>query len=367
MAVDMKRMGSPIGARMIIDGREVDYYCGTSYYALHGDPRVIRAAADALREYGLGPATKMRVAPIDEVTDLACGFFEAETVTYLISGYLGAMALAQALSEDYDIIFVDDRSHYSVFDGIRSSGKRIVPFRHLDADDLSRRLARDVAPKQIPLVMTDGVFPVTGAIAPLPDYADALSAYDGGLLCTDDSHAVGVIGPRGQGTFEYHGLHGARFHLAGTLSKAFGGIGGIIPGDRALAEKIKRLVRVPMGASPPPIPAAAAAAMGIRILNDHPEMRQRLWGNVKRVRDGFRELGFEMPESPVPIVNVKGPPAVDLKHVEQELMRHDIVILHVPPNGYSDAPDVESLRIAVFSTHTDDQIRRLLDTARRIV
>jgi len=232
MAADMKRMGSPIGARMVIDGGEVDYYCGTSYYTLHGDARVIRAAADAMRDYGLGPATRARVAPIDEVTDLACGFFETETVLYLISGYLGAMVLAQALSEDYDIVFVDDRSHYSVFDGVRSSGKRIVPFHHLDAEDLSRRLARDVAPKQVPLVMTDGVFPVTGAIAPLPDYASALSAYDGALLCTDDSHAVGVIGPRGQGTFEHHGLRGDGFHLAGTLSKAFGGIGGIIPGDR---------------------------------------------------------------------------------------------------------------------------------------
>lgn len=364
MAADMKRMGSPIGARMVIDGREVDYYCGTSYYTLHGDPRVIRAATDAMRDYGLGPATRARVAPIDEVTDLACGFFETETVLYLISGYLGAMVLAQALSEDYDIVFVDDRSHYSVFDGIRSAGKRIVPFHHLDAEDLSRRLARDVAPKQVPLVMTDGVFPVTGAIAPLPDYAGALSAYDGALLCTDDSHAVGVIGPRGQGTFEHHGLRGDGFHLAGTLSKAFGGIGGIIPGDRTLAEKIERLVRVPNGASPPPVPGAAAAAMGIRILKEHPEMRQQLWSNAKRVRDGFRDLGFEMPESPVPIVNVKGSPAVDLKRVDRTLRTNDIVVLYVPPRGYSDAPDVESLRIAVFSTHTDAQIDRLLDTVR---
>ena len=367
MAADMKRMGSPIGARMIVDGREVDYYCGTSYYALHGDPRVIRAATDAVRAYGLGPATKALVAPIDEVIDLACGFFETETVTYLISGYLGAMVLAQALSEDYDIVFVDDRSHYSVFDGIRSSGKRVVPFRHLDAEDLARGLAHDVAPKQVPLVMTDGVFPVTGAIAPLPDYANALSAFDGALLCADDSHAVGVIGPRGQGTFEHHGLRSDCFHLAGTLSKAFGGIGGIIPGDHALAEKIRRLVRVPNGASPPPVPAAAAAAMGIRILKEHPEMRERLWSNVKRVRDGLRQLGFEMPESPVPIVNVKGSPATDLKHVDRTLRTNDIVVLYVPPKGYSDAPNVESLRIAVFSTHTDSQIDRLLSTVRHAI
>ncbi len=361
MSSETKRMGSPIGSRMIVNGREVDYYCGTSYYALHGHPLVIEAACDAVRKYGLGPATNASTPVIEEVVELSRGFFETETATYVISGYLGAMILVQALGEDYDIALVDDCSHYSVFDGVRTSGKKVVLFRHLDPEDLARKLAAHVRPGETPLVMTDGVFPSTGAIAPLPAYASVLSRYSPCLLCIDDAHAVGVIGEKGQGTFEYYGMKEKGLHFAGTLSKAFGGIGGIIPGDQSLAEKIRRNVRVPVGASPPPIPAAAAAAMGIRILKEHPEMRQDLWRNVKHVRDGLRSLGFDILDSPIPIVNVRGSAAIDMKHVRDALDREDIVVLYVPPEGYSDAPSVESLRIAVFSTHRPEQIDRLIE------
>ncbi len=362
-----KVMGSPIGARMIINGREVDYFCGTSYFTLHGHPAVIEAACEATRKYGLGPATNAANSVLTETVELACQHFESETATYVISGYLGAMILVQALNDDYDVVFVDAASHYSVFDGIRTSGKSIVRFRHLDAEDLSAKLAEHVRPGQVPLVMTDGIFPVTGRIAPLPEYWDVLSAYRPSLLCVDDSHAVGVIGEKGQGTFEYFGLQGENLYLAGTLSKAFGGIGGIVPGDHALAAKIKKNVRVPAGASPPPVPAAAAAGMGIRILSENPEMRRDLWANVKRVRDGLRGLGFEMEDSPVPIVNIRGGPSFDLEQVQGELDRQDIVVLRVPPNGYSDAPDVESLRIAVFSTHKAEQIQRLVEGIGRAI
>ncbi|TSA51192.1 pyridoxal phosphate-dependent aminotransferase family protein [archaeon] len=360
-------MGSPIGARMVINGREVDYFCGTSYYTLHGHPAVIEAACDATRRFGLGPATNASVSVFSETVELARQFFEVESVAYVISGYLGAMVLVQALRDDYDVVLVDEASHYSVFDGIRTSGKAIVPFRHLDADDLSAKLAEHVGPGQIPLVMSDGVFPVTGVIAPLPSYIEALRAYQPSLLCVDDSHAVGVIGAKGQGTFEYFGLKDDNLYLAGTLSKAFGGIGGIVPGNQLLAEKIKKNVRIPVGASPPPVPAAAAAGMGIRLLTENPEMRRDLWANVKRVRDGLRGLGFEIEDTPVPIVNVVGGPSLDLEFVKRELDRQDIVVLRVPPNGYSDAPDVESLRIAVFSTHREEQIQRLIEGIGRAI
>jgi len=363
----MKRMGSPIGARMIIDGREVDYYCGTSYYALHGHPQVIAAACAAVRRFGLGPATNASVEVIEETRDLARAFFEAETVAYVISGYLGAMVLVQALQEEYDVVFVDTCSHYSVFDGVHTSGKRVVRFEHLDADDLSEKLAAHVAPGQVPLVMTDGVFPVTGVIAPHPSYAELLSSYSPSFLCVDDAHAVGIIGPKGQGTFEHYGMKGDGLHFAGTLSKAFGGIGGIVPGDQALADRIRKNVRIQTGASPPPIPAAAAAAEGIRILTAHPEMRRDLWVNVKRVRDGLRGLGLAVGNSPVPIVNVRGGPSLDLEHVRAELDSQDIVVLRVPPNGYSDAPEIESLRIAVFSTHQEEQIQRLVEGISRAI
>jgi glycine C-acetyltransferase/8-amino-7-oxononanoate synthase len=132
-----------------------------------------------------------------------------------------------------------------------------------------------------------------------------------------------------------------------------------------LADKIKRNVRISAGASPPPIPAAAAAGAGLRILSEHPDMRRDLWRNVLRVRDGLRDLGLDIADSVVPIVHVPGGPPLDLLRTKERLGEAGIVVPHVPPNGYSDAPDVESLRIAVFSTHTDDQIDRLISTLGR--
>lgn len=360
-----KLMGSPVGPRMIINGREVDYFCGTSYHTLHSHPRVIQAAQDALAAYGLGPATNAAVPPVEDVKEISKVFFDAETATYVISGYLGATVLVQALSHDYDLIFVDEKSHYSVFDGVATSGKRVIRFRHLDAGDLKEKLASFVQPGQVPVVMTDGIFPVTGAIAPIPEYVEVLGAYDRYLLCTDDAHGVGVLGEHGRGTLEHFGLAGDPYYTAGTLSKACGGIGGIIPGPQSLADKIAEYVRVPVGASPAPVPAAAAAATGLRILMEHPEMLQRLRENTMTVRRGLRELGFSVSDSPVPIVNVPGTPSVDLKYVEEDLMEAGIAVLYVPPRSYSDAPDVESLRIAVFSTHTGEQIERLFEGIRR--
>ncbi len=251
MSSNTKHMGSPIGSRMIINGREVDYYCGTSYYALHGHPLMIQAACD-VRKYGLRAATGASVPAIEEVSEQACDFFDAEAATYVVSGYLGAMILVQALREDYDVVLVDESSHYSVFDGLRASNTTVVRFRHLDPENLKRKLAAHVRPGQSPLVMTDGVFPTTGSIAPLPAHASVLSHYTRGLLCIDESHGVGVIGRRGRGTFDYFEMEGDGLHFTGTLSKAFGSIGGIIPGDRSLTEKIRRNARILVGASPPP-------------------------------------------------------------------------------------------------------------------
>jgi 7-keto-8-aminopelargonate synthetase-like enzyme len=362
---ETRRMSSPVGARVRVNGREVDYFCGTSYFGLHGHPLVIDAACAAAQKYGIGPATAASTPAHEEVIERACRFFGTETVTYVASGYLGPMVLTQALREDYDVAFTDCASHYSVLDALRATAKEVVLFRHLDPDDLARQLALRVRPGQRPLVLTDGVFPSTGAMAPLSAYAAVLSAYPRSLLCVDDAHAVGVIGTKGRGSFEYHGLESDGIYFCGTLSKAFGGTGGIVPGDRVLEAKIRKSSHIPVGASAPSAPAAAAAAMGMRLLEEHPEMRRQLWDNVRHMRAGLRAAGFDPADTPIPIVSLPGAPSLDLRRVCDALDREDLVVLYVPPRGYSDAPDVESFRIAVFSTHTTEQIDRLIDGIRR--
>ncbi len=355
---------SPVGPRARLDGREVDYFCGTSYFCLHGHPQVLAAACRAVRESGLGSATAFRTPSHVALEEELRAFLAVESATLLPSGYLAPLVLLQALGSDHDVVLLDSAAHYGEVDAAAACGKPVVRFRHLDADDLARQMAR-LHRGQRALVLTDGVFPSTGAIAPLADYAAAVARQGDGILCVDDAHAFGVLGSHGRGSLEHHGIDDPRAYACGTLSKAFGAAGGFLPGSAALRRKILNGSRVPAGASAPSAPAAAAAAAALRVLSEHPEMRQALRDHVVHLRAGLRGLGFSLPDSAVPIVHLAGRQGLDLRSAHARLVEEGIVTLHVPPHGYSDAPGVESLRIAVFSEHTRDQLDRLVDALRR--
>lgn len=352
-------MGGPIGPRMLIDGRDVDYFCGTSYFALHGHPEVIDAACAATRRFGMGPGTLASVPVYDELQQALRDWFAVEHVTYMISGYTSPLALLQALREPDDLLLVDEATHYSIRDAVPTLDLPVVRFRHLSPDDLAAKLKQELKPGQRAVVVTDGVFPSGGALAPLTDYAGVLGGYDDALLCIDDSHGFGALGDGGRGALEHFGIEGPRRHAAGTMSKAFGALGGIIPGDAALATRLRERARILRGASPPPPAAAGAGLAALRLLSGDPSFRQRLRVNVKHLRDGLRGLGFAVPDTPVPIVTLRDQ-GRDLAALAAGLAERDILVKLTPALGYSDAPDEPTLRIAVFSEHSPEQIDRLI-------
>ena len=353
-------MESPLGARMRINGREVDYFCGTSYFCLHGHPEVIEAACTATREFGMGPGTLARMQVYEDLGGRLCTWFGTEQVVVMISGYTGPLTLLQGLRDDFDVMFMDAATHYSSRDAIKTLGKPIHSFRHLDAGSLAETLSRYIEPRQRPVIVTDGVFPSTGTLAPLESYRKAMAPYEGALLCVDDSHGVGAIGPGGRGSLEHAGLEVEGNYLTGTLSKAFGALGGIVPGDAALAEKVRRNAMIMRGASLPPPGAAAAANAALRILATTPRMRCDLTRNVRHMRSGLRKLGFDVAETPVPIVSIRGDGGLAV--LQARLNERDIIVKVTEASGYSDAPDVPMMRLAVFSEHSPEQIDRLLSS-----
>ncbi len=354
----LAQLQSPLGPRMIVDGRAVDYFCGTSYHSLHGHPDVIAAANAANSAYGLGLGTRADVPAYRALNDALCGFFGVEATTYTISGYVSALIVLQGIRADYTRVFVDAAAHYGINDALATVDRPVHRFRHRDPQDLADLLARHLAPGDVPMVVTDGVFPSSGALAPLADYDAILRGYDNASMCVDDAHGVGAIGATGGGAMELAGVTGQRRYLAGTTSKAFGGAGGFIPGTRALAERLAANVPLLAGASPPPPASAAAAAAGIALVRGKHGLLGRLAVNVAHLRRGLRGLGLSVADSPVPIVSLTADG--DLDAVRAALSRQDILVKRVAPRGYSDAPDRESLRIAVFSGHTPDQIDRLV-------
>ena len=277
-----------------------------------------------------------------------------------MTAYLGNALLLQGLRGEYERIFVDDASHFSVRDAAAMTGAPVVFFHHGDPDDLAAQLRVQLRPGERPLVISDGVFPISGEIAPVPGYAAALREYPGAILCVDDAHATGVLGARGRGTVEYwadRDLTGLRIYSAHTMSKALGCHGGVIAGD---ADLIRKLRDAPaFGAhSPSPLPAAAAAKRALDLTCGASPLRAQLGANVARARAGLRGLGWDLAATPVPIICLGARPGVDLARLQAELFARDICVAHV--TRYSSTPAGGALRIAIFATHTAEQIERLV-------
>ncbi|MCX7047675.1 MAG: pyridoxal phosphate-dependent aminotransferase family protein [Candidatus Sumerlaeota bacterium] len=360
---------TPEGPRMVIGDKTYDWFSGCGYLGYYGNPEILQAAADALLRYGLRSLHRPGLGvypPRIALERAACRFFETPQVMIFSSGYLGAFLLSEAFDDRFDIAFMDAEAHYCIEDALNARRKPLIRFAHLDAEDLARLLKRHIFAGQRPLVMTDGMFPVTGAIPPLPDYWKALSEYDGALLCVDDAHAFGVIGAKGQGSLEYFGMQGDRRYCCGTLSKAFGSFGGIIPGDAELMRLINERSGANRGAASPPVAMAAAAARAIEITMERPEIRASLAGNVAMLRKGLHDLGLPVQaDHPAPIIALDSRSGLDLKQTHERLLK-EFGIYTMLHTRYRSAPPGGAIRIAVFATHTREQIERLIDSIKRI-
>jgi 7-keto-8-aminopelargonate synthetase-like enzyme len=377
----MKVMQSPPGAETVIDGRRYLYFAGTGYLGLQSDPEVLRAACEALGRYGLASATSRSglgtTPPLLDAEAQASAFFGTPAAFYFASGYAGNQVLVRTLEGTFDAVFVDELSHYSVFDAARSLGRLPIPFRHRDPESLAAALASGLRPQERPLVMTDGVFSVLGHIAPLPDYCRVLAEYPGASLVVDDAHGVGVLGAAGRGTLDHFGLTASldgantsvggdvRLFYSATLSKALGGFGGILPLDHGLLERVRAATHYYQGASAPPVPVAAASAKALQIARTRPELRVKLAQNVRAVKDGLRRLGLSIDDTPVPIVPLCLGTAENMQRIQQQLAAHGIMVPYMP--AYSGLGPSGALRLAVFATHTPAMIGRLLDALRRML
>jgi 7-keto-8-aminopelargonate synthetase-like enzyme len=190
-----------------------------------------------------------------------------------------------------------------------------------------------------------------------------LELYDG-LIGLDDAHGVGVLGANGRGTYEYHGLRSANCYFAGTLSKAFGGHGGFIVGQRELIRSAKFKTGTFIGSTPIPTPLAAATAKGVEVLRQHPEMRTKLRQNVALAKAGLKALGIPIEDTPVPIIAWSIGSEKRMVRVQHELMKRGIAIAYLK---YAGAPTAGVLRVTIFSTHTAAQIHRLVEELAKIL
>lgn len=352
----------PVGATTLINGKVYDYFGGCGYLGLQTQPQVLQAAADAVLKYGVSTATSrggLGESPLyDELERQACAFFDCERVLYFASGYMGAAILIQAEPHPHDHYFIDADAHFSLWDAAAASNRGITPYPHCNPSGLEAVLTRELQPGERPVLLTDGLFPISGEIAPLPAYLELIQPLRGSMI-VDDAHAAGVLGAHGRGSLEHFGIEDDACRVSATFNKALGGFGGVIYGKKSILENIERNSRILAGSSPPPLPAAAASAKALQVLMQKTQWLEQLRANVRQARVGLIALGWDLPlESPSPILCLPGRAGVNLFHLRDHLFAQGVAVEFV--NSYPSAPAGGALRLAIFATHTSAQIERLL-------
>ena len=362
-------MESPPGPETVIDGVKYLYFAGTSYLGLHGDPHVISAGCQALQRYGVHTGTSRggfgTSRLLLDVESEAASFFDRDDAFYFSTGYSANHILLQAIADDVDAIYIDAAAHYSLQEAARLLGKPIRTFPHLSISGLQSLLQRG----QRPLVLLNGVDPATGRVAPVREFIELLSTCGPATLHLDDAHAVGVLGTQGRGTWEHHGLwshvnggslaSGVRLTMCGTLAKALGGFGGIIPGSREFIDRVRSSSYYYSGASAPSSPVAACSLEGLRIVQREPQRRERLQFNLRKVRAGLRGLGISVEDEPSANVGAVIREAAVMKKLHSDLKQQCILVPYVA--SYSGTGPEGIMRFALCSEHTPEMLDRLVN------
>ena len=374
MAEASKRfiMESRDGTKVVLSGKSYLYFAGTSYFQLHSHPEVIKAASDATREFGIGSATSRTLTGttplLEQLEEKLANFFNTEDAVYLPSGYLCSLAGLKALDEMglFQVIFLDEGSHYSLVEGAAATGKPVIQFRHRDLNDLEDKLKNQLGKDQHPVVATDGLFPIMGTLAPLREYMNLARRYKG-VVWVDDAHGVGILGVHGRGTCEALEIPSSEIYLGATLSKAFGAYGGIIAGRRAFIEKV-RSGSVMTGSSSPMHAAVAAGIKGMELVQESKNLRKKLWDNAKYMRESLQHIGIRsetvyIPEihGTIPIFSFSHRDAATMQRIHKYLMKHGIYTQYTT---YKGAGEEGILRVVVTASHKKVEIVRLSHTLR---
>jgi 8-amino-7-oxononanoate synthase len=346
----------------IVNGHEVILAGTNNYLGLTFDPECITAARTAIEEQGTGTTgSRMANGTFAEHVQLEqelATFFAKQHAIVFSTGYAATMGMAATLAGPGDVIVLDADSHASLYDGVRLSGADIIRFRHSDAGDLEKRLRRLGERIDNTLIIVEGIYSMLGDRAPLAEIAAVKRRY-GGLLLVDEAHSLGMLGNHGRGVAEEQGVEDDVDFIVGTFSKSLGAIGGYCVSNHPQLEAIRFAVRSYIFTASPSPSVIASTRVALRLLQERPELRGRLWDNAERLYNGLQQLGFQVSPQVSPVV------AVTIEDRDQAIMWWNQLLLHgayvnlvMPP---ASPGDHSLLRCSVSAAHTPEQIDRILE------
>ena len=307
LLITLRTMDSPADAWMVVDGKRVLNFCTNNYLGLANHPTMKEAAKAAVDAWGVGPAAVRSIAGTQalhiELERRLAAFKGVEDALYVQSGFCANQAAIPPLVGKEDVIFSDRLNHASIIDGARLSGAKIVVYEHCDPADLEAKIQEHLPQYRRGLMVTDGVFSMDGDVAPLDQLMEVADRH-GVLTMVDDAHGEGVLGRGGRGIVDHFGLHGKFDVEIGTLSKAFGVVGGVIAGKKAIVDYIRQKAR-PFLFSSANTPADTAACLAaVDLLEASEALVEKLWANAEYFRGELQRLGFDTGRSQTPIVPV---------------------------------------------------------------
>lgn len=363
----IRTLGSAQGAWLVVDGKRVLNFCSNNYLGLANHPRLLRAARDAMDRYGIGPAAVRSIAgTMDlhvEMEKRLARFKGVESAITFQSGFNANLAAIPALVGKEDAIFSDELNHASIIDGSRLSGAQIIRYAHCDPDDLERVLSEQRGKYPRALVITDGVFSMDGDIAPLDRIYQVVQRHEA-ILMVDDAHGEGVLGRGGRGIVDHYELHGKVDIEVGTLSKAFGVVGGVVAGNPLVVEWLRQRGRPFLFSSAMTVPDAAACIAAVDVLEESTELVDRLWENANYFKTEMKRVGFDTGNSQTPITPVMLGEAPLAQQFSRELFENGVFGMAL---GFPTVPRGKArIRVMISAAHERSDLDQGLEIFREV-
>jgi len=369
LRTSIRTIGSACGPWMVVDGKRVLNFCTNNYLGLANHPRLKEAAQQAIGEWGVGPAAVRSIAGTLELhrrLELRLAAFkEVEDALYVQSGFCANQAAIPPMVGKGDVIFTDRLNHASIIDGCRLSSAKIVVYEHCDLEDCERVIKANIGQFRRAMLITDGVFSMDGDMAPLDRLFELCERY-GIITMVDDAHGEGVLGRGGRGIVDHFRLNG-KFDLEiGTLSKAFGVMGGVIAGRKVVVDWIRQRARPFLFSSAVTAADTAACLAAVDLLEESTELVEKLWENTRYFKEGMQRAGFDTGASVTPITPVMLGDASLSQEFSRKLFESDPGIFAMPI-GFPTVPQGKArIRVMISAAHSREDLDLGLEIFARV-
>ncbi|MCJ7569549.1 MAG: glycine C-acetyltransferase [Anaerolineales bacterium] len=357
---NIRTLSSPQGAWLVVDGKEVLNFCSNNYLGLANHALLVESAKAAIDEFGVGPGAVRPIAGTMaihlELERRLAAFKGVEAAITFQSGFNANLAAIPALVSKEDVIYSDELNHASIIDGCRLSRAKVIRYAHCDADDLRLQIEKSKGDGyRRSLVITDGVFSMDGDVAPLDNLYETAQEFDA-LLMVDDAHGEGVLGKGGRGIVDHYNLHGKVDVEMGTLSKAFGVVGGVVAGSQIIVDWLRQRGRPFLFSSAMTIPDVAACLASLNLLEASTDLVDKLWENADYFKREMRDIGFDTGVSTTPITPIMLGEAALAKDFSRRLFEEGIFAMAL---SFPTVPRGKArIRVMISAAHSREDLDR---------